>query len=47
MRRWAIRELKNQDIADIFLEELEYPEYEEPIMDAVQFNLNGAPKEVE
>ena len=28
MRRWAIRELKNQDIADIFLEDGDYPEYE-------------------
>ena len=28
-RRWAIRDLKNQDIADIFLEDGEYPEYEE------------------
>ena len=47
MRRWAIRELKNQDIAEIFLEDGNYPEYEEPIMDVEQLNLAGAAREVE
>ena len=47
MRRWAIRELKNQNIADMFLEDGNYPEYEEPIMYAEQFNLARAVREVE
>ena len=47
MRRYAIRELKNQDIADIFLGDGNYPEYEEPIMNAEQFNPAGAAREVE
>ena len=30
MRRWAVRDLKHQDIVDIFLEDGEYPKYGEP-----------------
>ena len=47
MRRWTIRELKNRDIADIFLNDGNYPEYEVPIMDAEHFNLGGVVREVE
>ena len=47
MRRYAIRGLKNQDIADIFFVDGNYPEYEDPILDVEQYNLGGGPREVE
>ena len=46
VRRLAIRELKNQDIADIFLEDTNYPEYEEPIMNASSSILPEPPEKL-
>ena len=47
MRRWAIRDLKNQDIADIFLEDGEYPEYEEPQPNLAAYAQGGFHKDAE
>ena len=40
-RRYAIRDLKNQDIADIFLEDGVYPEYDEPEQDFDAYAQGG------